>query len=204
MSYSLPSLSYPYDSLEPYLDTRTMEIHHTKHHQTYINNANMALKGTVFDNLTAYELITNLDKIHQDKKTFLRNNIGGHVNHSIFWKLLKKGTSLKNELQIAIKDNFGSIEEFKEKFELLASSHFGSGWIWLINKNDKLFLTSTNNQDNPLMGENIIGISGYPIFGLDVWEHAYYLKYQNRRLDYIKAFWNVINWDEANKRFLSK
>jgi Fe-Mn family superoxide dismutase len=201
MSYSLPSLPYAYDALEPHFDKQTMEIHHTKHHQTYVNNANAALEGTEFANLPVDELITKLDQLPAVKKGPLRNNAGGHANHSLFWKGLKIGTTLQGDLKAAIEKDFGSVEKFQEEFEKAAATRFGSGWAWLVKKGDKLAVVSTANQDNPLMGEAIAGVSGYPILGLDVWEHAYYLKYQNKRPDYIKAFWNVVNWDEAAARF---
>ena len=201
MSYSLPSLPYAYDALEPHFDKETMEIHHTKHHQTYVNNANAALEGTPFADLPVEELITQLDNVPADKKVVLRNNAGGHANHSFFWKGLKTGTTLQGELKAAIEKDFGSVEKFQEDFEKAAATRFGSGWAWLVKKGDKLAVVSTANQDSPLMGEAISGASGYPIIGLDVWEHAYYLKYQNKRPDYIKAFWNVVNWDEAAARF---
>ncbi|MDF7661072.1 superoxide dismutase [Mn] [Erwiniaceae bacterium L1_54_6] len=203
MSYSLPSLPYAYDALEPHFDKQTMEIHHTKHHQTYVNNANAALEGTEFVALPVDELITKLDQLPADKKGPLRNNAGGHANHSLFWKGLKIGTTLQGELKAAIEKDFGSVEKFQEEFEKAAATRFGSGWAWLVKKGDKLAVVSTANQDNPLMGEAIAGVSGFPIIGLDVWEHAYYLKYQNKRPDYIKAFWNVVNWDEAAARFAS-
>jgi len=202
MSYNLPSLPYAYDALEPYFDKQTMEIHHTKHHQTYVNNANAALESLPeFANLPVDELIKKLDQVPADKKTALRNNGGGHANHSLFWKGLKVGTTLHGELKTAIERDFGSVDAFKETFEKAAATRFGSGWAWLVLKDHKLAVVSTANQDSPLMGEAISGASGYPIVALDVWEHAYYLKYQNRRPDYIKAFWNVVNWDEAAKRF---
>ncbi|RRZ91560.1 superoxide dismutase [Mn] [Erwinia sp. 198] len=201
MSYSLPSLPYAYDALEPHFDKQTMEIHHTKHHQTYVNNANAALEGTEFADLPVEELITKLDQVPADKKTVLRNNAGGHANHSFFWKGLKTGTTLGGELKAAIEKDFGSVEAFKEAFEKAAATRFGSGWAWLVKKDGKLAVVSTANQDNPLMGEAIAGASGTPIVGLDVWEHAYYLKYQNKRPDYIKAFWDVVNWDVAAENF---
>ena len=202
MSYTLPSLPYAYDALEPHFDKQTMEIHHTKHHQTYVNNANAALESLPeFANLSAEELITKLDQLPADKKTVLRNNAGGHANHSLFWKGLKTGTTLQGDLKAAIERDFGSVENFKAEFEKAAATRFGSGWAWLVLKGDKLAVVSTANQDSPLMGEAISGASGFPIIGLDVWEHAYYLKFQNRRPDYIKAFWDVVNWDEAAARF---
>ncbi|HEY0208445.1 superoxide dismutase [Mn] [Acerihabitans sp.] len=202
MSYTLPSLPYAYDALEPHFDKQTMEIHHTKHHQTYVNNANAALESLPeLASLPVDELIQKLDQVPADKKTVLRNNAGGHANHSLFWKGLKLGTTLTGELKSAIERDLGSVDAFKEAFEKAAATRFGSGWAWLVLKDGKLAVVSTANQDNPLMGDAIAGTSGYPILGLDVWEHAYYLKYQNRRPDYIKAFWNVVNWDEAAKRF---
>ncbi len=203
MSYSLPSLPYAYDALEPHFDKQTMEIHHTRHHKTYVDNANAALEGTGLADLPVDELITRLDQVPADKKTALRNNAGGHANHSLFWKGLKTGTTLQGELKAAIEKEFGSVEKFQEEFAKAAATRFGSGWAWLVKKGGKLAVVSTANQDNPLMGEAIAGVSGFPILGLDVWEHAYYLKYQNKRPDYIKAFWNVVNWDEAAARFAS-
>lgn len=196
MSYSLPSLPYAYDALEPHFDKQTMEIHHTKHHQTYVNNANTVLEA--YPELAKYsveELIQDLDKVPADKRTFMRNNAGGHANHSFFWKNLKTGTTLGGDLKAAIERDFGSVEKFQEEFEKAAATRFGSGWAWLVLKDGKLAVVSTANQDSPLMGEAVAGASGFPIIGLDVWEHAYYLKYQNKRPDYIKAFWNVVNWD---------
>jgi Fe-Mn family superoxide dismutase len=201
MSYSLPSLPYAYDALEPHFDKQTMEIHHSKHHQAYVNNANAALEGTEFANLPVEELIAKLDQLPADKKGPLRNNAGGHANHSFFWKGLKTGTSLGGDLKAAIEKDFGSVDAFKAEFEKAATTRFGSGWAWLVKKGDKLAVVSTANQDSPLMGEAISGASGTPIIGLDVWEHAYYLKYQNKRPDYIKAFWDVVNWDVAAENF---
>ncbi|NRN30300.1 superoxide dismutase [Mn] [Photorhabdus heterorhabditis] len=206
MSYSLPSLPYSYDALEPHFDKQTMEIHHTKHHQTYVNNTNSALEAfPELAKLDIDDLIQQLDKIPADKRTFVRNNAGGHSNHSLFWKGLKLETTLKGPLKEAIERDFGSVDVFKEKFEQAAATRFGSGWAWLVLKDDgKLAVVSTANQDSPLMGEAISGASGYPIIGLDVWEHAYYLQYQNRRPDYIKAFWYVVDWDEAADRYQAK
>ncbi|AAZ40671.1 superoxide dismutase (Mn) [Candidatus Blochmanniella pennsylvanica str. BPEN] len=202
MSFILPSLTYSYDALEPFLDEKTMKIHHTKHHQAYIDNANAALIDLPeFSNLPVIELIKKLNHLPNHKKTILRNNAGGHINHSLFWKYLKKNTILQGSLKDAIEYNFSSISSFKEHFEKTAISRFGSGWVWLIKHNNILSIVSTANQDNPLMGIDISGTNGYPILGLDVWEHAYYLKYQNRRLDYIRSFWNVVNWDEVYAQF---
>ncbi|ATF55398.1 superoxide dismutase [Mn] [Morganella morganii] len=201
MSYVLPALPYAYDALEPHFDKMTMEIHHTKHHQTYVNNTNTALEAfPEMANLDIDDLIAQLDKFPADKRTFIRNNAGGHSNHSMFWKGLKTGTTLQGDLKAAIERDFGSVEAFQAEFEKAAATRFGSGWAWLVLKDGKLAVVSTANQDSPLMGEAISGTSGYPIIGLDVWEHAYYLKFQNRRPDYIKAFWSVVNWDEAAAR----
>ncbi|ROJ29594.1 superoxide dismutase [Mn] [Morganella morganii] len=204
MSYVLPALPYAYDALEPHFDKMTMEIHHTKHHQTYVNNTNTALEAfPEMANLDIDDLIAQLDKFPADKRTFIRNNAGGHSNHSMFWKGLKTGTTLQGDLKAAIERDFGSVEAFRAEFEKAAATRFGSGWAWLVLKDGKLAVVSTANQDSPLMGEAISGTSGYPVIGLDVWEHAYYLKFQNRRPDYIKAFWSVVNWDEAAARFAS-
>ena len=204
MSYVLPALPYAYDALEPHFDKMTMEIHHTKHHQTYVNNTNTALETfPEMANLDIDDLIAQLDKFPADKRTFIRNNAGGHSNHSMFWKGLKTGTTLQGDLKAAIERDFGSVEAFQAEFEKAAATRFGSGWAWLVLKDGKLAVVSTANQDSPLMGEAISGTSGYPVIGLDVWEHAYYLKFQNRRPDYIKAFWSVVNWDEAAARFAS-
>ncbi|QIQ41790.1 MAG: superoxide dismutase [Mn] [Buchnera aphidicola (Microlophium carnosum)] len=200
MSYVLPSLPYSYNALEPFFDEQTMRIHHTKHHQNYINNTNSILENTNFSSLSIDELISILNEITLENKNILRNNAGGHINHSFFWKSLKLGTVLTNDLKIEIEKKFSTIDHFKEKFESVALNHFGSGWVWLVNQNGVLSIVSTTNQDNPLMGKLISNTHGYPIIGLDIWEHAYYLKYQNRRLDYIKAFWNVVNWEEASDR----
>lgn len=206
MAYTLPELGYAYDALEPHFDAQTMEIHHSKHHQTYINNANAVLETSpelaeLADSTCPGGFLRQLDKVPADKLTALRNNIGGHANHSLFWKSLKKGTSLQGELKEAIERDFGSVEAFKAEFEKAATTRFGSGWAWLVYDAGRLAVVSTANQDSPLMGKEIAGCSGFPIFGLDVWEHAYYLKFQNRRPDYIKEFWNVLNWDFAAERF---
>ena len=169
-----------------------------------MNNTNTALEAfPEMANLDIDDLIAQLDKFPADKRTFIRNNAGGHSNHSMFWKGLKTGTTLQGDLKAAIERDFGSVEAFQAEFEKAAATRFGSGWAWLVLKDGKLAVVSTANQDSPLMGEAISGTSGYPIIGLDVWEHAYYLKFQNRRPDYIKAFWSVVNWDEAAARFAS-
>lgn len=198
MAFTLPDLLYPYDALEPFFDEKTMKIHHTKHHQTYTNNANSELTNLPeFRDLSIMELVKRLKNLPDDKKNVLRNNIGGYINHNFFWKILKYGTVLKGSLKRAVDQNFGSIYLFKKEFEKAALNRFGSGWVWLVKKSNILQIVSTANQDNPLMGVHIAGVDGYPILGLDVWEHAYYLKYQNRRIDYIQAFWNIVNWDEV-------
>lgn len=199
MAYTLPPLPYAYDALEPYIDSETMHLHHDKHHQTYVNNANAALPSlsTELQALSPQELLKHLDKVPADKLTAIRNNVGGHANHTLFWELLKVGTELKGELKQAIERDFGSVDAFKEKFANAAATRFGSGWAWLVVQNGKLVVVSTPNQDTPIMGEKFAGVTGTPILTLDVWEHAYYLKYQNRRADYINAFWNVVNWDKV-------
>ncbi len=202
MSFELPSLGYEYDALEPHFDARTMEIHHTKHHQAYINNLNNAIKGTDLENSTLESILTNLDM----NNMALRNNAGGHWNHAMFWKIINpenKGR-LSGPLADAIQAAFGSKEAFEEKFAAAAMSRFGSGWAWVCAHPDgKVEINSTPNQDNPLMPG---GQCGTPIMGLDVWEHAYYLHYQNRRADYISAFWSVLNWNvvEANYEAIIK
>ena len=207
MSYTLPELGYAYNALEPHFDAQTMEIHHSKHHQAYVNNANAALEGLPAELVEMYpgHLISNLDKIPAEKRGALRNNAGGHTNHSLFWKSLKKGTTLQGALKDAIERDFGSVDAFKAEFEKAAATRFGSGWAWLVlTAEGKLAVVSTANQDNPLMGKEGAGCEGFPLLGLDVWEHAYYLKFQNRRPDYIKEFWNVVNWDFVAERFEQK
>ncbi|WMY97430.1 MAG: Fe-Mn family superoxide dismutase [Arsenophonus sp.] len=205
MKYILPELPYDYDELEPYIDTNTMKIHHQKHHQTYINNTNEILKKIPqFSHLSIKDLIKNLENIPEKYQVSLKNNAGGHFNHSFFWRSLKKKTNYNSNFKLVKKIHyfFKDINNFKQTFEKKATSLFGSGWIWLIlDDNKKLIISCTSNQDNPLMGKKISGISGYPIFGLDLWEHAYYLKYQNRRIEYVNAFWNILNWEKAEIRF---
>jgi len=203
MAYSLSPLPYAYDSLEPYIDSETMHLHHDKHHQTYVNNSNVAVESLAVDlqKLSPEELLKQLDKVPAEKLAAIKNNVGGHVNHTFFWELLKVGTELKGELKAAIEKDFGSIDTFKEKFAAAATGRFGSGWAWLVVQNGKLAVVSTPNQDTPIMGEKFAGVYGTPILTLDVWEHAYYLKYQNRRVDYIGAFWNVVNWDKVADLF---
>ena len=198
MSFELPKLPYEFAALEPHIDARTMEIHHDKHHQAYVTNLNNAIAGTDAEKLSIEEINKNISKY----PAAVRNNGGGHYNHSLFWTVLKPGGggSPAGELGEAISKQFGSFEEFKTQFAQAAATRFGSGWAWLIVKDDKsLAISSTPNQDNPLM--DIADVKGTPVLGLDVWEHAYYLHYQNRRPDYVSAFWNVINWDEVARRF---
>lgn len=194
MAFTLPELAYSYEALEPHIDAHTMEIHHTKHHQAYINNANAALEGHTMASKSVEEVLQNLDSVPADKKQAIINNAGGHANHSLFWTILapQAGGAPSGNLAAAIDSTFGSFEAFKEKFAAAAATRFGSGWAWLVvNKNGGLEVTSTANQDSPLMNGQT------PILGLDVWEHAYYLNYQNRRPDYVKSFWNVVNWSKV-------
>ena len=198
MAYSLPDLPYAYDALEPHIDARTMEIHHSRHHNTYITNANTALEGHA--DLAAKdveELIADLGSVPEDIRTAVRNNAGGHANHSLFWTVMGPGGGAPSgALAAAIDSDLGGFDSFREAFSDAGAKRFGSGWAWLVAKGGKLSVMSTPNQDSPLMdGE------GTPVLGLDVWEHAYYLNYQNRRPDYIAAFFKVINWDEVARRF---
>lgn len=206
MAYQLPTLPYAYDALEPHFDRQTMEIHHTKHHQTYVTNANAALEKLPAElaSLSPEALIQKLDKVPAELQTAVRNNVGGHANHSLFWTVLTPNASKTptGKVAAAINDAFGSFEAFQEKFEAAAKTRFGSGWAWLVvNKDGKLDVTSSANQDSPLASKAFGGSDATPILGLDVWEHAYYLHYQNRRPDYIKAFWSLVNWDEVERRF---
>jgi Fe-Mn family superoxide dismutase len=204
MAYELPPLPYPKEALEPYIDAQTMEIHHGKHHAAYVTNLNKAIAGKAdLESKTAEALIRNLEAVPADIRTAVRNNGGGHVNHSMFWKLLapNAGGAPAGKLAEEIKSTFGSLEAFKEKFEAAGLGRFGSGWAWLVVNQGKLEIVSTANQDNPIMGKAIAGVEGTPILGCDVWEHAYYLKYQNRRGDYLKAFWNVVNWPEVARNY---
>lgn len=198
MAYSLPDLPYEYDALEPTVDARTMEIHHTKHHQGYTNKVNAALEGHEFADLDIEEVLRRIDEVPADKKQAVVNNGGGYANHKLFWTILSPngGGSPDGELADDIKKTFGSFDKFKEEFSNAAGSRFGSGWAWLsVDGSGNLVVHSTPNQDSPLM-------DGYtPILGIDVWEHAYYLNYQNRRPDYVSAFWNVVNWDQVAKNY---
>lgn len=194
MSFELPKLPYAYDALEPHIDARTMEIHHTKHHAAYTNNLNAAIAGTALEGKTIEEILNNLDMSNMA----VRNNGGGYYNHNLFWEVMSPngGGQPTGELADAITRDFGSFDAFKEQFSKAAATRFGSGWAWLcVHKGGKLEVCSTPNQDNPLMPNT--GCSGFPVLGLDVWEHAYYLNYQNRRPDYIGAFYNVINWNKV-------
>ena len=199
MAHTLPALGYSLDALEPHIDARTMEIHHGKHHNAYVTNLNAALAGKPeLEAKSAEDLITDLGAVPDDIRTAVRNNGGGHVNHSFFWKLIAPGGAKapSGDLAAAIDKSFGSFDAFKEAFAKAPTTRFGSGWAWLSKTADGLAVTSTANQDNPTMGPDFGGSKGAtPILGLDVWEHAYYLNYQNRRPDYITAFWNVVNWD---------
>ncbi|MBL7758825.1 MAG: superoxide dismutase [Chitinophagaceae bacterium] len=196
MAFTLPALPYATDALEPHIDKLTMEIHHGKHHQAYVDNLNKAIAGTEHENKSLEELIANAGKI----SPAVRNNGGGHWNHSFFWELLKPGGSKPSgKLADAINSSFGSLEALQEKVSTAGATRFGSGWAWLIVKDGKLEVSSTPNQDNPLM--DVAEVKGTPILGIDVWEHAYYLKYQNKRPDYLKAIWNVINWDKVAEHY---
>lgn len=198
MAYSLPELPYEYDALEPHIDARTMEIHHTKHHQGYTNKVNAALEGHDFADLEIEEVLRRIDEVPGDIKQAVINNGGGYANHKLFWTILSPngGGTPDGDLSEAINDSFGSFDKFKEEFSAAAGSRFGSGWAWLsVDGSGNLVVHSTANQDSPLM-------DGYtPILGIDVWEHAYYLHYQNRRPDYVSAFWNVINWDQVAENY---
>ena len=199
MAYTLPALPYAFTALEPHIDAKTMEIHHTKHHQAYINNVNNAIKGKAdLESKSVEDLIANLNAVPEDIRTVVRNNGGGHANHSLFWTIIgpNAGGVPVGKVAQAINASFGSFDTFKEKFAQVATARFGSGWAFLsVTKDKKLELASFPNQDSPIMDGKT------PILGIDVWEHAYYLHYQNRRPDYIAAFWNVINWNEVEKRF---
>ena len=199
MAYEVPPLPYDYNALEPTIDEQTMQLHHDKHHQAYVDKANDAVAGTEWEGKPVDEVLQNLSSLPQDKQTVFRNNGGGHANHSLFWESMSPdgGGEPSGELADAINDAFGSFDEFKEQFEANGVGQFGSGWTWLVHDGGELALTKTPNQDSPLLDGQT------PLLGNDVWEHAYYLKYQNKRPDYIEAWFNVINWDEASKRFES-
>jgi len=212
MTFELPALPYSFDALEPHIDARTMEIHHDKHHAGYVAKANAALEGTPFAKMSPEEVLANLGDVPDDKRGAARNNVGGHANHSLFWKILAPagvggGGEPTGDLASAINKTFGSLDGFKEKFANAAATRFGSGWAWLSIKDGELCVCSTPNQDSPLMGAGGCCCSGAtastPILGLDVWEHAYYLNYPNRRPDYIAAFWNIVNWKQVADNYAS-
>lgn len=198
MSFTLPQLDYAYDALEPHIDSRTMEIHHSKHHQGYTNKLNAAIEGTNQESKNIHQILTDLDM----NNMALRNNAGGYFNHKLFWEIMNPNnkTEMSNDLSSAIDNSFGSFDNFCASFANAAATRFGSGWAWLCVKDGKLEICSTSNQDNPLMPS--IGCGGTPILGIDVWEHAYYLNYQNRRPDYVSAFFNVINWGVVSEKFI--
>ena len=197
MAFELPKLGYSYDALEPNIDARTMEIHHSKHHGGYTTKLNNAVEGTELEGKTIEEILKNVSK----HSTAVRNNGGGYYNHNLYWEILAPGGAKapQGELLDAINDSFDSLENFREAFVQAALTRFGSGWAWLVLQNNKLAVSSTPNQDNPLM--DVAEVQGTPVLGIDVWEHAYYLNYQNKRPDYVNAFWDLINWDEVARRF---
>lgn len=201
MTFKLPELKYAYDALEPHIDKQTMEIHHTRHHQTYVDNLNKALEGhDKFKEINIWELIRDLNSVPDDIKTAVRNNGGGHLNHTLFWSIMSPdgGGNPIGEVAKKIDENLGGFEKFKEDFKKAALGRFGSGWAWLVvNKEGNLEVVSTPNQDNPITE----GLN--PILGIDVWEHAYYLKYQNKRPDYVDAFWNVVDWNKVEEKYNS-
>ena len=204
MAHSVPDLGYSFDALEPHIDAKTMEIHHDKHHNAYVTNLNNALAGSGLEDKTICELVGDLASVPDGIRGAVRNNGGGHANHSFFWKVIAPGgaSAPSGDLAAAIDAAFGSLDAFKEAFAKAGATRFGSGWAWLVKKDDgSVAVCSTANQDCPCMGEAIAGCSGKPLLGLDVWEHAYYLNYQNRRPDYIAAFWNVVNWDVVAENF---
>ena len=197
MSFSLPDLPYAYDALAPYMSRETLEYHHDKHHQAYVDKANAALEGTEWADKDVEAVLSELDSLPSDKQGPVRNNAGGHANHSFFWQVMSPdgGGEPSGDLAAAIEEKFGSFEDFKEKFKNAGIGQFGSGWAWLVHDGSGLEVTSTPNQDSP------ISQGKTPLLGADVWEHAYYLKYQNKRPDYLDAFWNIVNWDEVSARF---
>jgi superoxide dismutase, Fe-Mn family len=197
MAFEVPDLPYPYDALEPHIDEATMKLHHDKHHQAYVDKANDALSGTDWEGKPVEEVLKNLDQLPDDKRTAVRNNAGGHANHSFFWEIMSPngGGDPSGELASRIGETFGGLDQLKEQVNAAGVGQFGSGWTWLVHDGSGLAVTSTPNQDSP------ISAGQTPLIGIDVWEHAYYLKYQNKRPDYLQAWWNVINWDEVAKRF---
>ncbi len=202
MAHELPSLPYPKEALEPHLDAATMEIHHGRHHKAYVDNLNKAIAGNAaLEGKSLEALIADLASVPDNIRGPVRNNGGGHWNHSFFWKLMgpNAGGAPTGKVAEALNGAFGSFADFQAKFENAGMTRFGSGWAWLVSNGGKLEIVSTPNQDNPLMGKALAGCEGKPLLGVDVWEHAYYLKYQNKRMDYLKAFWNVVNWAEVEK-----
>jgi len=201
MAHELPPLPYPKEALEPHLDAMTMEIHHGRHHKAYVDNLNKAIAGSPIESKPLDEIVKGIASVPENIRGPVRNNGGGHWNHSFFWKLLgpQAGGAPSGKLGDDIKAAFGSFADFQAKFEAAGLGRFGSGWAWLVSNGGKLEIVSTANQDNPLMGKSVAGCEGKPLLGVDVWEHAYYLKYQNKRADYLKAVWNVVNWNEVAK-----
>jgi Fe-Mn family superoxide dismutase len=199
MPHELPSLPYPKEALEPHIDALTMEIHHGRHHKAYVDNLNKALEGTGLGDKSLTALLADLGSVPENIRGAVRNNGGGHWNHTFFWSIMAPGAggTPSGDLSAAITSTFGSFDDFKAKFEAAGLTRFGSGWAWLLVQDGQLVIGSTPNQDNSLMGPTISGVSGTPILGVDVWEHAYYLKYQNKRADYLKAFWSVVNWNKV-------
>jgi Fe-Mn family superoxide dismutase len=197
MAFEVPDLPYPYDALEPHIDEATMKLHHDKHHQAYVDKANDALAGTEWEGKSVEEVLKNLDQLPDDKRTAVRNNAGGHANHSFFWEIMSPdgGGDPSGSLADRINESFGGLDKLKEQVNAAGVGQFGSGWTWLVHDGSGIAVTSTPNQDSP------ISAGQTPLIGIDVWEHAYYLKYQNKRPDYLQAWWNVINWDEVAKRF---
>lgn len=203
MAFQLPDLPYPFDALEPHIDAQTMEIHHDKHHAAYTTNLNNAIAGTEFENMDLYALLAKLESVPEEKRMAVRNNGGGYANHNLFWEIMgpNAGGAPTGELAKAIDEAFGNLDGLKEKFSAAGATRFGSGWAWLgVGEDGKLCVCSTPNQDNPWM-TGVVGCTAGAILALDVWEHAYYLKYQNRRPDYIKAWWNVVNWDAVAQKY---
>ena len=197
MGFELPSLAYDYNALEPHIDAKTMEIHHTKHHQGYVNKVNAALEGSSFEGKSIEDILGSINDVPENIRLAVRNNGGGHANHSLFWSVISPNAGGKpsGDLLAAIEKSFGSFDDFKSAFSTAAGTRFGSGWAWLVVDSGELKVESTANQDSPLMEGKV------PVLGLDVWEHAYYLNYQNKRPDYVQAFFNIVNWDEVAKRF---
>ncbi|WP_281200469.1 superoxide dismutase [Staphylococcus schleiferi] len=195
MAFELPKLPYDYDALEPHIDKETMVLHHDKHHNTYVKKLNAAVEGTDLEDKSIEDLIANLDSVPEDKRTAVRNNGGGHLNHSFFWQIISPNSEEKGEVVDKIKEQWGSLDAFKKEFAEKAAGQFGSGWAWLVVNNGQLEIVTTPNQDSPLTNGQT------PILNLDVWEHAYYLKYQNKRPDYINSFWNVVNWEKVDELY---